>query len=59
VKNTIGSRIEIALNLDVQLSPDFLESTDEWVSKLKYIYIYTMEYYLTIKRNTFESVLMR
>ena len=59
MKNTIGSRIEIALNLDVQLSPDFLESTDKWVSKLKYIYIYTMEYYLTIKRNTFESVLMR
>ena len=59
MKNTIGSRIEIALNLDVQLSPEFLESTDKWVSKLKYIYIYTMEYYLTIKRNTFESVLMR
>ena len=29
VKNTIGSLIEIALNLDVQLSLDFLESTDE------------------------------
>ena len=32
-------------------------STDEWIKKLWYIY--TMEYYSTIKRNTFESVLMR
>ena len=32
-------------------------STDEWLKKLWYIY--TMEYYSTIKRNTFESVLMR
>ena len=31
--------------------------TDELIKKLWYIY--TMEYYLTIKRNTFESVLMR
>ena len=31
--------------------------TDEWVKKLWYIY--TMEYYLTIKRNVVESVLMR
>ena len=31
-------------------------STDEWVKKL---YIYTMEYYSAIKRNAFESVLMR
>uniref|UniRef100_A0A8C6D107 Uncharacterized protein n=1 Tax=Moschus moschiferus TaxID=68415 RepID=A0A8C6D107_MOSMO len=30
---------------------------DEWIKKLWYIY--TMEYYLVIKRNTFESVLMR
>ena len=30
---------------------------DEWIRKLWYIY--TMEYYSTIKRNTFESVLMR
>ena len=29
----------------------------EWIRKLWYIY--TMEYYLAIKRNTFESVLMR
>ena len=31
-------------------------SADEWIRKLWYIY--TMEYYLTIKKNTFESVLM-
>ena len=31
--------------------------TDEWIKKLWYIH--TMEYYSTIKRNTFESVLMR
>ena len=32
-------------------------STDEWIQKLWYIY--TMKYYSAIKRNTFESVLMR
>ena len=32
-------------------------STDEWIKKLWYIY--TMEYYSDIKRNAFESVLMR
>ena len=32
-------------------------SADEWLSKLWYIY--TMEYYSAIKKNTFESVLMR
>ena len=32
-------------------------STDEWIKK--WWYIYTMEYYLAIKRNIFESVLMR
>ena len=32
-------------------------STDEWIKKLWYIY--TMEYYPAIERNTFESVLMR
>ena len=32
-------------------------STDEWIKKLWYVY--TMEYYSAIKRNTFESVLMR
>ena len=32
-------------------------STDEWIKKL--CYLYTVEYYSAIKRNTFESVLMR
>ena len=31
--------------------------TDEWIRKLWYIY--TVEYYSAIKRNTFESVPMR
>ena len=31
--------------------------TDDWVKKLRYIY--TMEYCSVIKRNAFESVLMR
>ena len=31
--------------------------TDEWIKKLWYIH--TMEYYSVIKRNTFETVLMR
>ena len=30
---------------------------DEWIRKLWYIY--TMEYYPAIKKNTFESILMR
>ena len=32
-------------------------SADEWIRKLWYVY--TMEYYSAIKKNTFESVLMR
>ena len=32
-------------------------STDEWIQKLWYIY--TLEHYSAIRRNTFESVLMR
>ena len=32
-------------------------SADEWIRKMWYIY--TMEYYSAIKKNTFESVLMR
>ena len=31
--------------------------TDEWIKK--FWYIYTIEYYSTVKRNAFESVLMR
>ena len=33
------------------------QSTDEWIKK--WWYIYTMEYYSALKRNAFESVLMR
>ena len=32
-------------------------SADEWIRKL--CYMYAMEYYSTIKKNAFESVLMR
>ena len=32
-------------------------SADEWIKKLWYIY--TVEYYSAIKKNSFESVLMR
>ena len=32
-------------------------SADEWIRKLWYIY--TLEYYSSIKRNTFESVIMK
>ena len=32
-------------------------SADEWIRKLWYIY--TMEYYSAVKKNSFESVLMR
>ena len=32
-------------------------SADEWMRKLRYIY--TMEYYSAVKKNSFESVLMR
>ena len=31
--------------------------TDEWIKKLWYIY--TVEYYSAVKRNTFKSILMR
>ena len=34
-------------------------SADEWIRKLYMWYIYTMEYYSAIKKNSFESVLMR
>ena len=33
-----------------------MASTDEWIKK--WWYVYTMEYYLATKGNTFESVLV-
>ena len=39
------------------MEPIRCPSTDEWIKKLWYIYM--LEYYSAIKRNTFESVLMR
>ena len=43
---------KVALKLNIHCP-----SADEWIRKLWYIY--TMEYYSAIKKNTFESVLMR
>ena len=43
--------------LRVHTSQSRFPSTDEWIKKLWYIY--TVEYYSDIKRNTVESVLMR
>ena len=34
-------------------------SRDRWMDKEVVVHTYTMEYYSTIKRNAFESVLMR
>ena len=34
-------------------------STDEWIKKLWYIYIYTIEYCSAIKRDEFELVELR
>ena len=34
-----------------------MSTTDEWIKQLWYLY--TMEYYSAIKRNAFESVLIR
>ena len=45
----------IYLSLSDSLHP--CPSKDEWIKKLWYIY--TMEYYSAIKRNAFESLLMR
>ena len=43
--------------ISIEFFGPFFPSADEWIRKLWYIY--TMEYYSAIKKNTFESVLMR
>ena len=43
--------------IDRQTQAISCPSADEWIRKLWYIY--TMEYYSAIKKNSFESVLMR
>ena len=57
-KDTCGPLFTAALFPTARVwKPPRCPSTDEWIKKLWYIY--TVEYYSAIKRNTFESVLMR
>ena len=51
--NSAAMNIGVHVSLSQPRSP----SADEWIRKLWYIY--TMEYYSAIKKNTFESVLMK
>ena len=49
--------ITALFTIDRTWKPHRCPSADEWIRELWYIY--TMEYYSAIKKNTFESVLMR
>ena len=49
--------IEALFTIARTWKPPRCPSRDEWIKKLWYIY--TVQYYSAIKRNTFESVLMR
>ena len=51
------TRLKLLSSSSRTWKPPRCPSTDEWIKKLWYIY--TMEYYSAIKRNAFESVLMR
>ena len=41
----------------IKMADEWIKMADEWIKKLWYIY--TVEYYSAIKRNAFESVLMK
>ena len=41
----------------IKMADEWIKMADEWIKKLWYIY--TVEYYSAIKRNAFESVIMR
>ena len=63
--NSAAMNIGVHVSLSALVSPVCMPSSeiarrpsaDEWIRKQWYIY--TMEYYSAIKKNTFESVLMR
>ena len=52
-------RMGVAMGMEEErvFAGNIPEVETEWIRKLWYIY--TMEYYSAIKKNTFESVLMR
>ena len=54
---TMEYLLKFLMNTGVHVSLSILVSLDEWIRKL--LYIYTMEYYSAVKKNSFESVLMR
>ena len=49
--------LELPVSTGVKRSLELVIKEYRWIRKLRYIY--TMEYYSAIKKNTFESVLMR
>ena len=53
----IGVHVSLSILVSLVCMPSRRPSADEWIRKLWYIY--TMEYYSAIKKNTFESVLLR
>ena len=53
----IAALFTIARTWKQSRCPSAISLADEWIRKLWYIY--TMEYYLAIKKNAFESVLMK